>query len=104
MSELKTKIYQKLKEVPFGKVVTYKILANSIGSSAYRAVGRLMRVNNDPINVPCYKVIRSSGDVGGYCGKISGKKIKEKIKKLKMEGIKIKNNKVVNLDGYLYRF
>ena len=104
MKNFSTKIYEKLKKVPKSNVVTYKELAHAIDSRAYRAVGSAMKNNKDPIKVPCYKVIESSGKIGGYCGKTKGEKIKEKIKLHEIDGIEIKNNKIVNLEKYLYKF
>ena len=101
MKTFNEKIYSKLKKVPKGKVITYEGLARSVKSSAYRAVGNAMKNNKDPISVPCYKVVCNNGLIGNYSAKGG---IKEKIKKLKNEGIKIKNNKVINLDKYLFRF
>ena len=92
------KIYNKLKEVPFGKVVSYKILAESINSKAYRAVGSCMRRNKYPDKIPCFKVVRNDGDIGKY-----SLGIKEKIKRLNKEGIIVKNNKV-DLDKFGYKF
>ena len=96
-------VYEQLKKVPKGKVVTYRDLALSLNSIAYRAVGNAMRNNQDPKNVPCYKVIKNSGDIGGYCGSINGKNIKRKIELLKKDGIEVRNNKV-NLKKYGYKF
>ena len=95
------KIYKQLKKVPKGKVTTYKILANSIGSKAYRAVGQAMKNNKNPKKIPCYKVICSNGFVGNYSATGGMKKKKELLEK---EGIKIKNNKVVDFKNVLYNF
>jgi len=88
---LKNKIYQKLKQIPKGKVVTYKNLAIAVNSKAYRYVGRCMVENKDTKHIPCYKVIKSNGMVGNYSG-TGG--VKGKIKLLKRDGIKIVNKKI----------
>ena len=75
--------YEVLKLVPRGKVVTYKTLANAAGGKAYRAVGSLMRRNNES-HVNCHRVIRSDGNVGEYNG---GKN--EKIRRLREEGVEV---------------
>ena len=100
MKTFNEKIYEKLKKVPKGKVISYKKLAESIGSKAYRAVGSAMRNNKDTINIPCYKVIMSTGEIGDYS---SHGGVKEKIRSLKRDGIKIKNNKI-DLGKYGYSF
>jgi len=101
MKTFSEKIYEKLKEVPRGKLVTYKVLAEAVGSKAYRAVGTAMKKNEDPIGIPCYRVVKSNGEIGEYS---SSSGIKEKIKKLTNDGIKIEGKKIVNLDRYLHMF
>jgi methylated-DNA-[protein]-cysteine S-methyltransferase len=81
--------YDNLRKVPKGKVTTYKALANSLGSKAYRAVGNAMNKNPYSPQVPCHRVINSNGNLGGFA---SG--LKNKIKLLKKEGVEIKNNKI----------
>ena len=87
-----------LKKVPKGKVTTYKALAHALNSRAYRAVGNAMNKNPHAPQVPCHRVIKSDGSIGGFA---SG--TKKKIKMLKKEGIKIINGKI-DLKRYLYRF
>ena len=52
--------------IPKGKTMTYKQVAARAGDlHAARAVGAIMRTNYDP-NIPCHRVIRSDGGMGGY--------------------------------------
>ena len=95
------KIYSLLKKVPKGKVVTYKILARALHSKAYRAVGTAMRLNENVPIVPCHRVVNSNGSVGNYSGKGG---VKGKIRLLEKEGIKIKNNKIIDFKNKLYKF
>jgi len=67
-------------------------------TKAYRAVGNAMNKNPYAPEVPCHRVIKSNGFVGGFA---SGPK--KKIQMLKKEGIEIKNNKI-DLKKYLYKF
>ena len=57
-----------LLQVPKGKVTTYRELAHATGTRAYRAVGQALKNNPHPIDVPCHRVIKSDGRVGGYGG------------------------------------
>jgi methylated-DNA-[protein]-cysteine S-methyltransferase len=60
------KIHSIVKKIPRGKVLTYKEVAQKIGHPlAYRAVGNILGKNIDP-KVPCHRVIRSDGKIGGY--------------------------------------
>ena len=54
-----------VKEIPRGKVTTYKALGNALGNKAYRAVGNALRHNPNPIIVPCHRVVCSDGSLGG---------------------------------------
>jgi len=93
------KIYNHLKKVPKGKVTTYKELAKSANSRAYRAVGTLMRKNPFAPRVPCHRVINSNGSVGQFASGTN-----KKIKLLRAEGVEIGKNNKIDLKKYLYRF
>ena len=82
------KVYNIVKTIPKGKVTTYKEIAEQLNTKAYRAVGNALNKNRNK-DVPCHRVIKSNGEIGGYA---HGKN--KKIKILKSEGIKIKNNKI----------
>ena len=73
------KVYGVVKKIPKGKVLTYKEVARRIGKpKAYRAVGNALNKNTNP-KVPCHRVIRSDGDIGGFAR--GTKKKKEILKK-----------------------
>ena len=91
------KVYRLVKKIPRGRVSTYKAISEATGIHP-RAVGMILHINKDPVEIPCYKIIRSDGTLGGY-----SKGIKKKAELLKKDGIKIKNGKV-DLKKYLYRF
>ncbi len=59
-------VYKVVSGIPEGKVLTYKEVAEKAGSpKAYRAVGNILNKNYNP-SVPCHRVIRSDGKIGGY--------------------------------------
>ncbi|HYX87077.1 MAG TPA: methylated-DNA--[protein]-cysteine S-methyltransferase [Gaiellales bacterium] len=61
--------------IPFGQVLTYAELAAAAGSPrAFRAAGQAMARNPVPIVVPCHRVLRSGGDLGGYGGGLDVKR------------------------------
>lgn len=71
-------------DIPEGEVRTYKQIAVASGSpKAYRAVGSAMKANPLAPEIPCHRVVRSDGTLGGYSGK-GGRKGKERM--LKSEG------------------
>lgn len=90
---LSDKIFREVSRIPKGKVVSYKFLADKFKTSP-RAVAKILSTNKNPINIPCHRVIRSDKKIGGYTYK-KKKKPKMKIKLLKKEGVKIKNNKII---------
>ena len=88
-----------LRRIPKGNVTTYKELARDLGNPRLaRAVGNWLRSNMDLLGRPCYKVVRSDGKIGGYA-----KGTRAKTLLLKMDGIKVENNKI-NLRKHLFRF
>jgi len=95
------KVLTLTKKIPKGKVTTYKIIANRLGTNAYRAVGYALKCNEHPIIIPCHRVVSSDGSLGGYNGILNNPK---KIKLLQKEGITIKNNKIVDFEKVLFRF
>lgn len=103
MKSFYEKVYEALKKVPKGKVTTYKQLAKAVKSKAYRAVGTAMNKNPEGFctggNVPCHRVVNSSGEVGQFA---HGQK--KKIEMLKKEGVSVKNGKVVDFEEKLFRF
>ncbi|NOX38013.1 MAG: methylated-DNA--[protein]-cysteine S-methyltransferase [Calditrichaeota bacterium] len=79
------RVWQALQEIPFGRVISYRMLAGRIGQpAAVRAVGQANRKNPIPIIVPCHRVINHNGKPGGYAG---GLDIKRKL--LALEGIRL---------------
>jgi len=102
-TEFQLRLYDKLKEVPKGAVTTYRELAHSIGTRAYRAVGLAMREN--PFSkVPCHRVVSSDGKIGGFRGKKTGKAIDDKRAMLETEGVYVKDGMVVDFSKVLHRF
>ena len=97
---LDKKIYKKLLEVPEGKITTYGELAKAVGiKNGQRAVGRIMNKNPYPVIIPCHRVVKSDGKVGGYA---YGQQVK--INMLSKEGIKIKEEKILDWENTIYRF
>ncbi|MFH2068583.1 MAG: methylated-DNA--[protein]-cysteine S-methyltransferase [Candidatus Omnitrophota bacterium] len=90
-------VYALLKQIPRGRVTTYGAIARVLKEpKAVRRVGQILKQNPRPIKMPCHRVVRSDGKVGGYCGS-SPADIKKKITLLKSEGIEFKNGKEVRV-------
>ena len=66
--DFKEKVYAVVAAIPRGETLTYKEVARRAGRPrAYRAVGNILNKNRNP-KVPCHRVIRSDGSIGGYAG------------------------------------
>jgi len=84
-TKFQLKVWNFLLKIPKGKIKTYLDVAKSIGKpKAYRAVANAIGKNPCPPKIPCHRVIRSDGSLGGYSGK-GGIKTKKML--LKKEGI-----------------
>lgn len=63
------------REVPFGEVCSYGEIARRIGRpGAARAVGSALGRNPLPLVIPCHRIVRSDGTVGGYTGGVERKR------------------------------
>ncbi len=93
-----------MESIPEGKVTTYGLIAKKLNTRAYRAVGNACRRNPYAPKVPCHRVVRSNGSVGGFGGKTSGKTVDRKIRMLKRENVEIFNGKVVDFVKVLFKF
>lgn len=91
-------VFAKTKLIPQGKVSTYKLLAKAIGKPrAVRAVGNALNKNRDP-RIPCHRVVRSDGAVGGFRDGTA-----TKIKLLRKEGVEAAKGRAL-LSKHLYEF
>ncbi len=84
MKSFNEECYTLLKQVPKGKVTTYKEIAIALNTKAYQAVGNAMNKNPYAPEVPCHRVVNQDGKVGKYAHGTE-----KKIEMLEQEGIKI---------------
>jgi methylated-DNA-[protein]-cysteine S-methyltransferase len=92
-------VYTMTSLIPMGKVTTYGAIAKAMGfPGAARAVGQALGANPNPIVVPCHRVVRSDGVLGGYSG---GQGPVTKAELLAREGVPVTAGKV-NLTKYLF--
>jgi len=69
------KVWDALKEIPFGETCSYSAIAKQIGNvKAVRAVGAAIGRNPVSVMVPCHRVIGASGDLTGFAGGLETKK------------------------------
>lgn len=66
MNQFKESVFAVVRAIPKGQTMTYGEVAKRAGNpGAARAVGAIMRTNYDP-NIPCHRVVKSDGSLGGY--------------------------------------
>ena len=83
-TDFQLKVWKEIKKIPKGSTLTYKELAKKINKpKAYRAVANACGKNPYAPKVPCHRVVRSDGSLGGFSAH-GGIKLKKKL--LKMEG------------------
>ncbi|HPN89553.1 MAG TPA: MGMT family protein [Candidatus Paceibacterota bacterium] len=84
MSDFRTKVLDVVSQIKVGETLSYGEVARRAGSpKAARAVGNILNKNFNP-QIPCHRVIRADGQVGGY-----NRGGKAKIRRLKQEGAKL---------------
>ena len=94
------KVYEYIRSIPAGKVVTYSQIAAALGNRGLaRAVGNALHKNPDADKIPCYRVVDARGRLSAnYAfGGIEGQRTR-----LKSEGIEVVDYRVA-LDKYQYR-
>ena len=84
-TDFQKQVWAEIKKIPKGKTLTYKELAIKIGKpKAYRAVANACAKNPLLITIPCHRVIRSDGKMGGFMG---DKGVERKKRLLQSEGV-----------------
>ena len=93
------KVWDVCRQIPKGKITTYKAIAEKLNTKAYRAVGSALKKNPYAPKVPCHRVVNSDGTIGGYKGIRNNN---EKIRLLNKEGIITRKGNIVNFKQLLY--
>jgi len=90
--------------IPKGKVTTYALIAKKLHTKAYQAVGNACRENPYAPRVPCHRVVKSDGTIGGFAGKTKGKTVQNKIELLRREKVRVRDGKIVDFEKVLFKF
>ncbi len=100
------KVYALCKQIPKGKVSTYKEIGKAIGSKGmvYRAVGVALKRNTYAPVVTCHRVVASDSSLGGFHGHTSGPWLQKKIALLNKEGVEVRNGRIIDFEKKLHRF
>ncbi|MBL7157274.1 MAG: MGMT family protein [Candidatus Omnitrophica bacterium] len=85
LTPFQKRVYRTVSAIPLGQTRSYKWVAQKMGSPrSCRAVGRALNKNPYPGTIPCHRVIKNDGSLGGFS---KGKKAKMKL--LKREGLDV---------------
>ncbi|MBL7081147.1 MAG: MGMT family protein [Candidatus Omnitrophica bacterium] len=83
MTPFARKVYKIVLSIPIGQVRSYKWIASKAGRpAAARSVGQILKQNPYPLFVPCHRVVKANGGLGGYRW---GKKTKQRLLELEKE-------------------
>ena len=95
---MKNKVYELVKSIPRGKVVTYGQIAESLGNKHLaRVVGNILHNNPDPANIPCHRVVNAKGEVAEHYA-FGGADAQRA--RLEAEGIVFDKNGRIDLEKY----
>ena len=90
--------YDLVRQIPDGMVSSYGAVAQALGDKvASRAVGRMMNQNPDADTMPCYKIVHSNGQLGGF-----GLGIDDKIRRLNEVRISVEKGKIIDFDKIFF--
>ena len=95
-TKFQVKVWTFLRKIPRGSVITYSQVAKAVGKPlAVRAVANAIGKNPYPIKIPCHRVIRADGSLGGYSAN-GGVKMKKKLLKKILMRSKIVTNEFLD--------
>lgn len=80
-------VYNAVRLIPKGKVATYGGISRQINRGSARAVGTALAKNPFAPEVPCHRVVRADGSLGGFHGETTGGRMVEKYNLLHGEGV-----------------
>lgn len=82
-------VYEIVGRIPAGKVSTYGVVAKLAGRGTARSVGSALARNPFAPEVPCHRVVRADGDLGGFAGHTEGPEMDRKTRMLREEGVEV---------------
>lgn len=89
------RVYDAALKIPRGRISTYAELGRFLGCASARAIGQALRRNPFAPRVPCHRVVRSDGSLGGFNGATEGPEIERKIRLLEEEGVRLDGRRCV---------
>ncbi|BCU75602.1 MGMT family protein [Luteolibacter sp. LG18] len=87
-------VYDVVRRIPKGKVSTYGAVARAAGRGSARSVGSALARNPFAPEVPCHRVVRADGALGGFSGHTEGPEMDRKTRMLREEGVEVRDGAV----------
>lgn len=95
------KVYELVKQIPYGKVTTYGLIANALGAKkSARMVGWALNVSHGKEDIPAHRVVNRKGFLTGKFH-FEGTFLMQQL--LESEGITVENNQIVDFEKYLWK-
>ncbi len=101
MTAFQKQVFAALLEIPEGKVVSYGELSSYLGVQSAQAIGQALKNNPDSPQVPCHRVIRKDGNLGGFMGSLENNNKRDL---LKAEGVIFDNTGQLSTTEAWYSF
>lgn len=98
-TEFEMQVYAVVRTIPKGSVSTYGAVAKLTGRGTARSVGSALARNPFAPEVPCHRVVRADGSLGGFNGETGGPEMVKKTRLLKSEGVEIQSG-VIDLSRF----
>lgn len=87
-TDFEISVYDFVRNIPQGKVVSYGEVARGIGRGTARSVGTALGKNPFAPEVPCHRVVRADGSLGGFYRETTGHQMERKQQMLRAESVK----------------
>lgn len=98
-TKFQEKVWRLIEKIPPGRVSTYQEVARALGMpGASRAVGGALHRNPRAPVVPCHRIVKSDGRLGGYAGGLD-----KKTYLLEKEGIKVQDERIIGFESIMFR-
>lgn len=95
------KVYDLVRTIPCGMVATYGWVTRMLGCGTARSAGTALSKNPFAPEVPCHRVVRADGSLGGFDGFTSGPRLEDKRRMLEEEGVRFREDGRVEKDCLL---
>ena len=104
LTAFQRRVFQVLATIPAGKVTSYASVARHLGMGSARAIGQALKENPHAPEVPCHRVIRADGSLGGDMGETNGPCAQRKRQLLQREGVHFNEHGKLASDEYWFAF